>query len=822
MPNSCPVSFLSNPHSLIPGVGPIDAKIAFVGEFPGLAEGKAKEPFKGLAGSLLTELMHSAGISRADCYLTDVIKEVQQGKNGGDKYIQFGRGLKTTPEFEEFKKILKSELDLVHANVIVAVGNIALYALCDKVSVMKWRGSVLPSTLLEGRKVIPIIHPGSALYKHIYRHFISFDLRRVHKHSNSPHIPPSQKEYIIGPSFKDSMEFLDAIIQHCSVTACDIEVMNEELSCISFTHSADIGISIPFTKNGREYFNLPQEIAIMKKIEEVLSNRSIRKIFQNGAFDTTFLYQKYGIKTYNLDDTMIGQAIMYTDFPKGLDFITSIYTNEPYYKDEGKKHFKFGGKLEDFWLYNAKDSVVCHEAMERIESDLNRAGNYETYRRQVDLIEPLVAMTARGVKVSIDARQEKSADFEVRIKELEEKLHSLAGFPLNFNSPKQLCEYFYEKKGIKAYKNRKTGTATCDGSALKRLSRRGFEEASIIMQIRTLAKRRSTYLEMSLDKDNRLRGSYNPVGTSSLRLSSSKTIFDTGGNMQNLPYDIRELCVADDGYVCYQMDLSQAENRLVAYVARELTMIEAFETGKDIHRRTAGLIFGKHEDEISDEDGSCSIGDGSHSERFWGKKANHGLNYDFGYKSFAFMYEIPEADAKFIVERYHTAYPGVRRYHKWVRDQLSKDRTLTNVYGWKRMFLEKWDDVMFKEAYSFIPQSSIGCKMNYDGVMETYYNCPYRLVEIQNQIHDAIWFQIPVDAGWDYHAKALLWIVERLESPITWGSSTFSIPVDTEMGRNYGHKHKGNPEGLQKIPFRQGTSVEEISKILQARYNEMS
>ena len=826
MPNSCSTGFLSSPRSLVPGVGPADARIAFVGEIPGAPEHKAQEPFKGLGGSLLTELMHSAGIPRSECYLTDVVKEIGHGRDAIDKHFTFARGgVKESPEFKEYKKLLRTELNLVHSNVIVAVGNAALWALCEKLSVNKWRGSILESTLLPGRKVIPIIHPSTALYKYIWRHWISFDLRRINRESEFPEIRPSKHEYIIGPSFSASMAFMQEILDTGQATGFDIEVMNEEVSCFSLTQPLPNGglrgISIPLTKNGREYFSLPQEVSIMLKLEEILESKDIRKVMQNGTFDTTFMYRKYGIRTYNIDDTMIGEAVMYPDFPKGLDFITSIHTNEPYYKDEGKKHFKFGGRIEDFWLYNAKDSVVCTEAMGKIKEDLIRAGNYETYERQVRLIEPLVAITERGVKVDLEARKKKSDYFETQISELTEKLHSIAGFPLNFNSPKQLIEYFYEKKGQKAYVNRKTGKATVDDQALKRLSRKGLQEASIIREIRTYAKRRSTYLEMQLDTDGRLRGSYNPVGTGSLRLSSSKTIFDTGGNMQNLPYDIREFCQADDGYVCYQMDLGQAENRAVAYISRESAMIEAFETGKDIHRRTAGLIFNKPEDEISDEDGSSSIGGGAYSERFWGKKANHGLNYDFGYKSFAFMYEIPEADAKFIVDKYHNGYPGVRRYHQWVREQLGKNRTLTNIFGWNRIFLDRWDDNLFKEAYSFIPQSSIGCLMNYSGVSATYYDCPYKAVELQNQIHDAIWFQIPIKLGWKYHARALLWIKASLEQPLTYRTSTFSIPVDTEIGLNYGHAGKDNPKGLTKVKFSQGTSVETLALALANIYNKM-
>lgn len=812
--------FFNTTRPIVHGKGPKETcQIAFVGEAPGQTEEKSGEPFVGISGGLLVTLMQSVGISRTECYMTNVVKE-RPAKNDITPFFQVKRnGAVTSKEFDDYVRQLKLELSTCSANTIVAVGGTALYALCGKFSATKWRGSILESTLLPGRKVIPIIHPASALRQYIFRHYITFDLRRVKEESQFPELRLPVRNYIIQPTFDACIEFLTNLLRNAKETACDIEVTNEEVSCISFATSPSQAISIPFYDTGKDYFTLDQEVAIWKLIEHILRAQHIKKIFQNGIFDMTFQFQKLGLFTQNYDDTMIGQAVMYPDFPKGLDFITSIYTREPYYKDEGKKHFKYGGVMRDFWLYNAKDSAVCSEAMPKIKADLERLGNLETYETQVRLIEPLMYMSQRGMRVNVVARDKEARESDEKIKELEQQLWSITGKQVNHASPKQLCDYFYGAKGCKPYLNRKTGSATVDGDALKRLSRKGFEEARIIQDIRGLAKRKSTYLEMQLDNDNRIRSSFNPVGTDSLRLSSSKTIFDTGGNTQNLPYDVRKFIEADDGYVCYQMDLSQAENRLVAYISPEPNMISAFESGRDIHRQTAALIFGKPMEEISDEDGSCLIGGGMHSERFWGKKANHGLNYDLGYKTFAFYYEIPEADAKFICERYHTAYPGVRRYHQWIRDKLSKDRILTNLFGWNRLFLDQWGDQLFKVAYSFIPQSSIAALLNRYGIVEPYYSGVK--IEYLNNVHDSIWFQKKVSDGWLEHARVLMQLKKSMERTLTWSSFQFSIPVDTEIGLNFGKNSEDNPGGLVKVKFSLGTSIEDLAKQLEKAYTDV-
>ena len=259
-------------------------------------------------------------------------------------------------------------------------------------------------------------------------------------------------------------------------------------------------------------------------------------------------------------------------------------------------------------------------------------------------------------------------------------------------------------------------------------------------------------------------------------------------NLQNWPHSMLRYLVADESYVYYSFDLSQFENRIVAYVGNVTQMIEAFESGTDVHSLTAALIFSKPIDMVSREDGSCSLGDGSHSERFWGKKANHGLNYDLGYKSFALYYELPENEAKLIIDKYHNAYPGVRQtFHAYVRRQLSETRTLTNLLGRRTRFLGRWDDSLFKEAYSCIPQGTCGDLINERGLNYIYYNPQlFAHVELLTQVHDSVGFQIPLSVGWHYHAHVLNLIKQSLETPLEWHGREFVVPVDLSVGLNMG------------------------------------
>lgn len=324
---------------VVMGKGPTDCKIAFVGEALGAQEERMGEAFVGPSGQLLNELFNIAGIIRTRCFITNVIKEKPE-RNNIKLFIDITKKVPViTEEYKRYVDILKEELEGVSANVIVAVGNIPLYTLTGLKAITKRRGSIYESSLLPGRKVIGIIHPSAAMRQYNYRHFMLYDLVRIKEESEFSEIMLPRRRMITNPSFMESIEFL-ATCSSKPVVAFDIEVLNEEVSCISFAYSKEDVICIPFLGDGRDYFPLDQEVGLWKAIAVILENNNIVKWTQNGVFDVLFLLNKFGIKTVNVQDTMVAQGVVFPDFPKGLDFLTSIFSKEPYYKDIGGKVFK--------------------------------------------------------------------------------------------------------------------------------------------------------------------------------------------------------------------------------------------------------------------------------------------------------------------------------------------------------------------------------------------------------------------------------------------------------------------------------------------------
>ena len=819
---------MSKPATYVPPKKPVvgEPEAALFGEQPGKTEVKRGEPFIGPTKSVLDECFGEANIQRSSIYLSNIIKDLQAELG---EYIKFTKsGPQVSEAGQEYLKLLEGEVKNLNCNVLIAVGNVALYALTGRSGITKWRGSILPCALDETKWVIPIVHPATVIppkFQYLNKHLIKFDLVRARRLIDGDLKFP-KREIFIEPAFDKAMDYLhecENLGLNGYLIFYDIEVYNDEVSCISFSFSKHSGISIPFVDNNGDYLPLHQEIEIWLQIAKILENPEIRKGGQNLPFDAHFLLRRYGIRTKNCEDTMIANQVLLPEYPKGLDFITSIWTTHPYYKDEGKRWFKLGGRWQQLWHYNALDSIVCAEAFPNQWESLVNQGNTRTYDRQRLMIEPLVFMQEHGIKTDVEGMKQLKQDYQEKVDEMQQELNELAGRPLNPQSPKQLVEYFYFEKRFKPYKN-KTGGYSTDDIAMKRLVRKGSREAELVRSIRSYRKLMSNYLNVNkVSNDHRMRCSYNPAGTRYSRISSSESIFGEGMNMMNWPHDMLQFLYPDDGQVFYSFDLSQAENRIVAYVGRIDQMIEAFETGKDVHSLTGALISGKTPEQVKyedDHDIPCPLGDGTKTWRFWGKKANHGLNYDLGFKNFALYYEIPENDAKFLVDHYHKAYPGVRQgFHSFVKSQLAKNRTLENLMGRKTVFLDQWGDSLLKEAYSCIPQGTTGDVINERGILFIYYNQnQFRPISLMNQVHDSVGFQIPLNCPWTEHAQMLLSIKNELEKPLTtYYGDTFHIPADLTMACSLWKEGHGDELKAAEIP----SDVDEFAKKLESTYDKI-
>jgi len=798
--------------TFVPPSGDRSAKLAGCGEQPGLSEIRARppKPFVGPSGKGLDECFLMTKILKRDMYLTNVIKDLDKPLK---HYIDIDSRGNARVHQDGYKYIqeLAEELKQLNLNCIVAFGNVAMFALTNRIGITKWRGSVLESTIVPGLKVVPTFHPATFIppkFNFLNRPLICEDLLRAKYESTFPEIRRQERNITIRPVFSQSCDILNYCYE-CGLRgqtiALDIEVVNGEVDCISFGWSNTEAVSIPFRDQQGDYFSVDQELEIMLLVAKIIQEPLIAKAGASFIFDLQFLFHKYGIRPRGICHcTQIAQKISYPDFPASLAFVTTMYTDIPYYKEDGKQWMKMqAGTWEEWWNYNGMDSIVPVEASPKQMQTLRKQQNMEVYERHRRLQEPLIYMSERGIRLDVAGMIEHKNEQQCTLDRLAEKLNEEVGYTINYNSPQQMMKYFYDECYIKPYKKRtpKGWVNTSDVDALKRISRRdikGSKAAQIMLDIRGLAKRISTYLNVGkVDIDGRYRSSYKPVGAETGRLSSGETIFGTGGNQQNWPHDLLRFFLFDSGYIGYSFDLSQIENRIVAYVGGVLPQIEAFESGIDLHRLTASVIFQKPYDLISSEDGSSSLGDGRQSERFWGKKGNHAINYDVGYKTFALKNEMTEKEAKFVLETIHRGYPQIRgNYHQIIQNMLKKNRMVINLFGRNRLFLgpiipsypntpKNACENTYREAYAQLAQSTCADKINEHGLLYVYENQQlFKYVELLSQIHDSIVFQIPLSQPWSYHAEVCLKIKQSLEQPLKWHDTLIYTPCDLSIGFN--------------------------------------
>ena len=533
--------------------GSPNAKILILGQAPSTAEMRMGRPLIGPSGDVLKECMAQAGIARGECYILNVWESQVYIDQKGDIWESRGGELLWSSGFTPYGLALAEPcLERIRrskCNIIVALGQQAL-ELCTGISkaIMKWRGSILKGGERVGeKKVVSTVHPAATIHGvYLWRYLIVSDLQKAKAEKESPLLNLPERSIYVAESLADIRDYV-AECRKAGVVATDIECINHQVSCFSLSKDPSEALVIPFVDHGGDLWDEEDEVQIWLAYGGLLHDREVMKVNQNIiGFDSPFLLQQNHIHIRGLlGDTMVAQHILYPEFNKGLDFIASIHTREPYWKDEGKMWKNpEGGDYDMFWRYNGKDSCVALEAWYVLEKELKEGGFWETYKMTERLHEPLLYMSVRGLLADKQGLEETKLKLEDQIETFETELAQVAEWPFNPASPAQCKKYFYETKKITPYRNQ-AGGVTTDDKAMSRIFRKTqLREAKLVQEIRALKKLKGTYIEVELDPDGRIRCSWNPRGTWTGRLSSSQTIFGKGMNLQNLDPKFKSFVVA--------------------------------------------------------------------------------------------------------------------------------------------------------------------------------------------------------------------------------------------------------------------------------------
>jgi DNA polymerase len=329
--------------------GPISARIAIVGDFPRQQDELVGLPFMSKGGQELTRMLADAGIDRKTCYLTTVFKTrpfqddikyfcAAKKEVGGKSYtlppISSGKYIK--PEYLGALDTLRDELAAVKPNIIIALGNVATWALLQETKITTIRGTISESTLNSGCKVLPTFHPASIFKQWGNRPIVLLDFMKAKKESEFPEIIRPKREIWIEPSLEDLEVFWEKYLKDAKKISLDIETEKKQITCIGFAPSESIALVVPFTSKvrpGFSYWPSPcDEVQAWKFVERVCKSAA-DKIGQNGLYDLQYLLRVNGIPVLNYtQDTMLKMHSLYLEMQKGLGFLASIFTNEASWK----------------------------------------------------------------------------------------------------------------------------------------------------------------------------------------------------------------------------------------------------------------------------------------------------------------------------------------------------------------------------------------------------------------------------------------------------------------------------------------------------------
>jgi len=314
------------------------------------------------------------------------------------------------------------------------------------------------------------------------------------------------------------------------------------------------------------------------------------------------------------------------------------------------------------------------------EAYQNKILSEKLVQLEKELIPVLEEMEKTGIKIDVDFLKKLSRRITSKLKRLEKKIYDLAGVEFNINSSQQLSEVLFEKLGISVAGLRKTpkGVVSTAASELQKLKGK-HKIINLILDYRELIKLKTTYIDALpklVNHQNRIHTTYNQLGTTTGRISSSNP------NLQNIPIkgewgkEIRKAFIAEEGYSLISADYSQIELRIVACIANDEKMIEAFKNNQDIHKITAAEIYNIPLIKVTPE------------MRRQAKTLNFGIIYGMSIVGFAEASGVPRTKAKEFIEEYLRDFSGVAEYITRIKEKAKKDGYVETLLGRKRFLPE--------------------------------------------------------------------------------------------------------------------------------------
>ena len=459
---------------------------------------------------------------------------------------------------------------------------------------------------------------------------------------------------------------------------CDFFITKEVVSIDTETTSTDaisaelVGLSLSVEEKKAFYVAVPanyeEALKIVQIFKPLYESDKIMKIGQNIKYDYEVL-TKYGVTLQGkMFDTMIAHYLIQPELHHNMDYMAETLLGyqtihiEELLGPKGKKQKNMRDlSPTDIYEYAAEDADITLRLKNVLEPRLKELGVEELFWNiEMPLVRVLADMELNGVCLDTEALQDTSKIFTERMKQYEQEIYKEAGEEFNISSPKQVGDILFGKLQIMDKpKKTKTGQYVTSEEVLQSLESKSPIVRNIL-NYRGMKKLLSTYIDalpkLINPRTGHIHTSFNQALTATGRLSSSDP------NLQNIPVrtddgkEIRKCFIPEEGCLFFSADYSQIELRIMAHLSEDENMMEAFREGHDIHRATAAKIWHVDIDKVTD------------AQRKKAKQANFGIIYGITTYGLAQRMDIPNGEAKELIEGYFRTFPKVQAYMEHAKE----------------------------------------------------------------------------------------------------------------------------------------------------------
>ena len=560
-----------------------------------------------------------------------------------------------------------------------------------------------------------------------------------------------------------------------------------ETTSLDYRVAEIVGFSVAFdAKNAyyvplaHDYEGAPKQLnrdQILAQIKPILENNAVEKIGHHLKYDAHVL-ENHGIHLQGwYFDTMLASYVLNSVATRhGMDDVARLYlshltTSYEQIAGKGVKQKTFNQiEIETAAHYAAEDAHVTYRLYEVLSAKLQKHPELVNILHNIEMpvARVLTCMEENGIQLDLKFLDQLGVDFARTMQDLENQIVELAGENFNVSSPKQVGEILFDKLGLKGGKKTATGQYSTSESVLEKIE---HPISSLILDYRGLSKLKSTYTDGLLKQANndthRVHTSYHQALTATGRLSS------TDPNLQNIPIrteigrQIRKAFVAPEGRVLLAADYSQIELRLMAHFSQDDALLDAFNHGQDVHRRTAAEVLG------------IALEDVTSDQRRQAKAVNFGLLY--GMSEFGLIRQLgfTREESQNYIKQYFQRYPGIYEYMQRTRQVALEQGFVETILG-RRLYTPDIAarNMMIRKAAERAainaPLQGSAADIIKMAMIEVDKMLPQAQAKMLLQVHDELVFEVDRDAADELAPK----LAEVMQSVVE-----ISVPLVVEVGQ---------------------------------------